>query len=108
MTGPEEAKRQSTQQHSDPTVSSPVDQNNAMEANHQAATNAGSQMSRPSSKRLPTLHSWLAQILQMISLVGPPLKDPVAILSSLSRAQRFGYQNTETAGSGSTTKATQK
>lgn len=31
MTGPEEAKGQSTQQHSDPTVSSPVGQNNAME-----------------------------------------------------------------------------
>lgn len=108
MTGPGAAKSQSTEQHSDPTVSSPVGPNNAMEANHQAATNAGAQISRPIPKRLPTLHSWLAQNLQMISLVGPPLKGPVAILSSLSRAQRFGCQNTETAGSGNTTKATQK
>lgn len=76
MTGPEETTIQSTQRHSVPSVSSPVGQNNGMEANHQAATNTGPQISQPVPARLPTLHSWLARNLQMIPLVGPPLKVP--------------------------------
>lgn len=58
-------------------------------------------------KRLPTLHSWLAQILLMISLVRLLLKSPVAIVSSLSRAQRFRCQNTETAGKRKKTRTAQ-
>lgn len=65
------------------------------------------QISWPIPKRLPTLHSWLAQILHMILLVALPSHQK-AILSSLSRAQRLGCHNTETAGSGNTTKATKK
>lgn len=74
MTGPEEANIQSPQQHSVPSVSSCLGQNNGMGANHQAATNVERQISQPVPKRLPTLHSWLARNLQMISLVGPLLK----------------------------------
>lgn len=76
MTGPEETTIQSTQRHSVPSVSSPVGQNNGMEANHQAATNTGPQISQPVPARLPTLHSWLARNLQMIPLVGGLLKVP--------------------------------
>lgn len=99
---------QSTQQHSVPDVSSPVGQNNSMEANHQAAANFGPQMSRPVPTRLPTRHSWLARNLQMISLAGPLLKSSVSTLSSLSRAHMLECQNTETAGSGNTSTTAQK
>lgn len=56
-----------------PFISSTVSESNTMKANDQAVTNAGPQISQPIPKELPTLHSWLAQNLQMISLVGPPL-----------------------------------
>lgn len=52
----------------------PVAQNKTMEANHQAVTNVGLQISWPIPERLPTLHSWLAQDLHMISVAGPQLK----------------------------------
>lgn len=70
-------KSQSTQQHADPAVSSPMGENNAMEANHQANNKRGASDLPPNPpKRLPILHSWLAQNLQMISLVGPPAQRP--------------------------------
>ena len=104
----EQKRIQSTQQHSVPDVSSPVGQNNSMEANHQAAANFGPQMSRPVPTRLPTRHSWLARNLQMISLAGPLHKPSVSTLSSLSRAHMLECQNTETAGSGNTSTTAQK
>lgn len=86
--------------------SSPVDHNNAMEENHQALTDTGPQISPPIPERLPMLHSWLAQDLRMTSLVGPRLKSPPAVLSSVSGAWRLGYQNKETAGGGNITRPT--